>query len=117
MTLLATQGMGILQGSFLAFIYALGLGLPLILVASFFSRLGTGTRFWNFLRGKGWTVKVFGRELYLHSTSVISGLLLIFMGALLFSGKMTVITQMTAGGYSTWMVDVEEKMRALLGLH
>ena len=76
MTLLATQGMGILQGTFLAFIYALGLGLPLILVATFFSRLGTGTRFWQFLRGRGWTVKIFGRELYLHSTSVISGLLL-----------------------------------------
>lgn len=117
MTLLATQGMGILQGTFLAFIYALGLGLPLILVATFFSRLGTGTRFWQFIRGKGWTVKVFGNDFYLHSTSLISGLLLIFMGALLFSGKMTVITQLFAGQYSTWMVTAEEKMRVLLGLH
>ena len=31
LTLLATQGMGILQGVFLAFIYAMGLGLPLLL--------------------------------------------------------------------------------------
>jgi cytochrome c-type biogenesis protein len=116
MTLLATQGMGLLQGAFLAFIYALGLGLPLILVATFFSRLGNGTRFWQFLRGKGWTIRLFGRELYLHSTSVISGLLLILMGVLLLSGRLTLLTQVAAGHTSTWLVTVEEQMRALLGL-
>ena len=117
LTLLTTQGMGILQGSLLAFIYALGLGLPLIVIASFFSRLGSGTAFWNFLRGKGWTVRIFGRDLYLHTTSIISGLLLIFMGALLFSGKMTVITQVSSGHYSTLFVQFEEQFRNWLGLH
>jgi cytochrome c-type biogenesis protein len=117
MTLLATQGMGILQGTFLAFIYALGLGLPLILVATFFSRLGNGTRAWQFLRGKGWTVKIFGHDLNLHSTSLISGALLIIMGTLLLSGKLTWITQVAAGNTSTWLVTVEEQMRNLLGLH
>ncbi len=116
MTLLATQGMGILQGSFLAFIYALGLGLPLILIATFFSRLGTGTPFWRFLRGKGWTVSVFGKDLYLHSTSIISGLLLIVMGILLLSGKLTFITQVAASQSSTWIVEMEEKLRILFGL-
>ncbi len=117
MTLLATQGMGILQGTFLAFIYALGLGLPLILVATFFSRLGNGTPFWRFMRGKGWTVKLFGREFSLHSTNVISGVLMIAMGALLFSGRLTFITQVAAGHTSTWLVTIEEQMKALLGLH
>jgi cytochrome c-type biogenesis protein len=117
MTLLATQGMGILQGTFLAFIYALGLGLPLILVATFFSRLGNGTRAWQFLRGRGWTYHIFGRDFYMHSTNVISGLLLILMGALLLSGRLTMITQVAAGSTSTWLVTVEEQMRALLGLH
>jgi len=36
LTLLATQGAGMLQGAFLSFVYALGLGLPLILVSTFF---------------------------------------------------------------------------------
>lgn len=116
MTMLATQGMGILQGTFLAFIYALGLGLPLIIVASFFSRLGTGTRFWTFLRGKGWTVRIFGYDLYLHSTSVISGVLMILMGVLLLSGNLTAITRSAAAYSSTWLVDIEEKLTALLGL-
>lgn len=117
LTMLATQGAGILQGAFLAFIYALGLGLPLLLVASLFSRLGTGTRFWQFLRGKGFTVNLMGRELFLHSTSILSGLLLIVMGALLASGRLTVITQMAAGSQlSSWVVGFEEQIRSLLGL-
>jgi len=117
LTLLATQGAGILQGAFLAFIYALGLGLPLILVSSFFSRLGHGTRFWQFLRGKGFTVKFFGRELSLHTTSLLSGVLLIAMGGLLASGKLTAITQIAAASdFSTWIVDVEEGMRTLFGI-
>lgn len=117
LTMLATQGAGILQGAFLAFIYALGLGLPLLLVATFFSRLGTGTRFWRFLRGKGFTVKIFGHELYLHTTSILSGLLLIAMGALLASGRLTLLTQVAAtSSMSTWIVDVEEGMRHLFGL-
>lgn len=116
LTLLATQGMGILQGTFLAFIYALGLGLPLILVATFFSRLGTGTSFWKFLRGRGWTVRLFGQEIFLHSTSVISGALLIIMGVLLLSGNLTAITRATADWSSTWLVDIEEQLTRLLGL-
>ncbi len=116
LTLLATQGMGILQGSFLAFIYALGLGLPLIIVATFFSRLGTGTRFWQFLRGRGWTVRLFGREIFLHSTSVISGVLLIVMGIMLMSGSMTAITRVAANLTSTYLVEIEEQLTRLLGL-
>lgn len=116
LTLLATQGMGILQGTFLAFIYALGLGLPLILVATFFSRLGTGTRFWKFLRGRAWTVRLFGQEIFLHSTSVISGALLIIMGVMLLSGNLTAFTRAAANFSSTWLVDVEEQLTRLLGL-
>lgn len=117
LTILATQGAGILQGAFLAFIYALGLGLPLILVATFFSRLGTGTKAWQFLRGKGFTVNLFGRELFLHTTSILSGLLLIAMGVLLASGRLTVITQMAAGSdLASWVLDLEEAMRSLLGM-
>ena len=117
MTMLATQGMGILQGSFLAFIYALGLGMPLIIIATFFSRLGTGTRAWQFLKGKGFTVNVFGRTLYLHTTSILSGILLIVMGALLATGRLTSITQAAAGSdFSSWVLDMEEGLRNLLGL-
>jgi len=117
LTLLATQGAGIAQGAVLAFVYALGLGAPLILVSTFFSRLGHGTRFWQFLKGRGFEVKVGGHTLYLHTTSILSGLLLIGLGLLLASGRLTLITQLAAGSdISLWVVDMEEGIRALFGL-
>jgi cytochrome c-type biogenesis protein len=93
LTLLATQGIAIIQGAVLAFIYALGLGTPLILVATFFSRLGKGSRFWTLMRGRGFTVNLAGTELHLHTTSVASGLLLITMGVLLATGQLTALSE------------------------
>jgi cytochrome c biogenesis protein CcdA len=40
----------------LLFIYALGLGLPLIIVSTFFGRASRKSLFWRALRGKGWFV-------------------------------------------------------------
>jgi cytochrome c-type biogenesis protein len=117
LTLLATQGAGIAQGAVLAFVYALGLGAPLIVVSALFSRLGRGTRFWQILKGRGFEVKVGGQTLYLHTTSILSGLLLIGMGYLLASGQLTFITQFAAGSdISLWVVDMEENLRMWLGL-
>jgi cytochrome c-type biogenesis protein len=76
----------------LAFIYALGLGTPLILVATFFSRLGSGSRFWQLMRGRGVEVNLGFTTLHLHTTSIISGVLLIIMGLLLATGQLTAIT-------------------------
>ncbi len=101
----------------LAFIYALGLGAPLIVVSTFFSRLGRGTRFWQILKGRGFEVKLGGQVLYLHTTSILSGLLLIGMGYLLASGQLTLLTQIAAGSdLSVWVVEMEERMRTLFGL-
>jgi cytochrome c-type biogenesis protein len=117
LTLLATQGVAIVQGALLAFVYALGLGLPLILIATFFSRLGSGTRFWKIIRGRGFSINIAGRSLHLHTTSVISGLLLIVMGYLLTSGQLTQITQFGAStDISLWVIEIEERLNALLGV-
>jgi cytochrome c-type biogenesis protein len=117
LTLLATQGIAIAQGAMLAFVYALGLGAPLIVISSFFNRLGRGTRFWQILKGRGFEVKLGGQVLYLHTTSILSGLLLIGMGYLLASGQLTFITQLAAGSdISVWVVDTEEYLRALFNL-
>jgi cytochrome c-type biogenesis protein len=116
LTLLATQGLAVFQGGLLAFIYALGLGSPLILVSTFFSRFGQGSRFWRSLRGKGFSFMVAGKALSLHSTSMISGLLLIVMGVLLASGKLTLFTQLASGSdLSLWVIEMEERLGSLLG--
>ncbi len=112
LTMLATQGGTVIVGAALAFIYTLGLALPLLFVAIFFNRVGTGTRFWQMLKGRGWTVRVFNQTLYLHSTSLISGLLLVLMGALLMSGRLALLTTWAASGtdfggrIQEWLADI-----------
>lgn len=117
LTLLATQGLAVLQGGLLAFIFALGLGMPLILIASFFSKLGHGTPVWQLIKGRGFTVRLGTWTLDLHTTSIISGVLLILVGYLLASGQMTLITRLAAGSdVSLWVVELEEVMRGWFGL-
>jgi cytochrome c-type biogenesis protein len=118
LTLLAASGgVAILQGAVLAFIYALGLGTPLIVISVFFTRLGSGSRFWSFIRGRGFDVNLFGRTFYLHTTSVASGVLMILMGVLLASGQLDVITRWAAGtDLSRWLVSLEQGVTSLFGL-
>ncbi len=117
LTLLATQGAGILQGALLSFIYSLGLGLPLIIMSAFFSRLGHGSRFWKFIRGKSISLRVFGQDLEFHTTGLISGLLIIAMGVLLMTGTLNQLTQIGLNSpLSQWVVEIDEQIRIFFGL-
>ena len=117
LTLLATQGTGVLQGAFLSFVYALGLGLPLILISTFFSRLGNGSRFWRFIRGRGFEIQLGRITLELHTTGLISGLLMIAIGFLLTTGKLNEITQLALNSdLSLWVVETDEKIRTFFGI-
>jgi cytochrome c-type biogenesis protein len=114
LTLLATQGIAVLQGAVLAFIYALGLGMPLILMATFFSRLGSGSRFWKLMRGRGFEVNLGFTTLYLHTTSVLSGLLLVCVGVLLASGQLTLLSQWSQQTrLGEWAVSLEQGIETL----
>jgi cytochrome c-type biogenesis protein len=116
-TLMATQGVAVAQGAVLAFIYALGIGSPLIVMATFFGRLGQGSGFWKFIRGRGVSLNLGFTKLHLHTTSIISGLLLIVMGALLASGQLTQLSEwMNRTPLASWAFDIEKAIqRTLLG--
>lgn len=117
-TLLAAQGIAVVQGAVLAFIYALGLGSPLIILATFFRSLGSGSRFWKIMRGKGFELQVGPWNLYLHTTSIASGVLLIAMGALLASGQLESITTFAQANPLTqqWLT-IEYEISRLFGLN
>jgi thiol:disulfide interchange protein len=53
LTLAASTG-SVARGMLLLFVYAIGLGLPLIIVSTFFGRASRKSLFWRVLRGKGW---------------------------------------------------------------
>jgi len=116
LTLLATQGLAVLQGAILAFVYALGLGTPLIVIAAFFSRFGSGSRFWGIVRGRGFEVNLGFTTLYLHTTSIISGMLLICVGLLLLTGQLTVLSQWSQSTpLGRWAVSLEEGINQIFG--
>jgi len=115
LTMLATQGAAVLQGAVLAFVYALGLGTPLILSASLFSRLGPESRLWRLMRGRGFSLDLGVTTLHLHTTGVASGLLLIAVGLLLATGQLAVFSQWAVQTPLTQrLLDLEESMRVLL---
>jgi len=55
LTMAGTTG-SVIRGMMLLFIYALALGLPLIIVSTFFGRASRQSMLWRALRGKGWLV-------------------------------------------------------------
>ena len=103
LTALATTGLSVLAGAVLAFIYALGLATPLTLLATFFGRVGRGTRAFKILRGRGFSLRVAGATLHLHTTQLLSGGMLILVGAMLASGQLTWFTRRMASGVGTRM--------------
>ncbi|TCW22747.1 cytochrome c biogenesis CcdA family protein [Dietzia cinnamea] len=78
LTLAAAQGDVVTAGTLLA-IYGAGMVVPLLVLAGLWHRIGARTR--TLLRGR--TVTVFGRDL--HSTSVITGLLIAAIGVLFWA--------------------------------
>lgn len=78
LTLAAAQGNTVAAGVMLA-VYGAGMVVPLLLIAALWQRLGTRGR--KVLRGRAFTV--LGREL--HSTSVITGLLIMGVGVLFWT--------------------------------
>ena len=51
---LAAQTTSVWRGMMLLFIYTIGLGLPLLIVSTFFGRMSRKSLFWRLLKGKGW---------------------------------------------------------------
>jgi len=88
----ATTGT-ILKGSALLFIYTLGLGIPLIVISFYFDKI-KNKRFWKILSGRMISFKIFGKEINVHSTYLISGIILIIMGVLIFNDYLYRLNQL-----------------------
>jgi len=108
--ILAASDKTVFQGMTLLFFYALGLGLPLILIATFCSHLPKNGLFWRILRGKGWDITLGGRTFFLHTTNLFSGLLLIFLGVALAMGYLTYINSLIPIELQLWFSRLEEKV-------
>jgi cytochrome c-type biogenesis protein len=106
--MLAASEKTILQGMNLLFFYAVGLGLPLILVATLCGNLPKDGMFWTLLRGKGWDIPIAGKTIFLHTTNLFSGILLIILGIVLATGYMTYINSLIPIEVQIWFSEFEE---------
>lgn len=115
LTMLATQGVAVLEGALLAFIYALGLGAPLIVFATFVGRIDPKSRLWRVLRGRGFSLNLGFTTLHLHSTSVVSGLMLIVIGFMLATGQLSALSRWSVQTpLAQWVLDIEQAMQQFL---
>jgi cytochrome c-type biogenesis protein len=87
------------------FIYALGLGLPLMLVSTFIGDRPRDSLIWRVLRGKGWQITLLGRTIHLHSTSVISGVLFIMLGIVMLQGS--TVQSVLPNSVVVWLTEVQ----------
>ncbi|VAX32067.1 Cytochrome c-type biogenesis protein CcdA (DsbD analog) [hydrothermal vent metagenome] len=108
--ILAASDKTVLQGMTLLFCYALGLGLPLIVIATFCGKLSKDGLFWRVLRGKEWAIPLGGKTFFLHSTNLFSGLLLIALGVALTMGYLTYINSLIPIEIQLWFSVLEEKV-------
>ncbi|MFQ5451096.1 MAG: SUMF1/EgtB/PvdO family nonheme iron enzyme [Nitrospinaceae bacterium] len=107
--ILAASDKTVFEGMNLLFFYAVGLGLPLILISTFCGHLPKDGLFWRLLRGKGWDVAIGGRTLHLHTTNLFSGLLLITLGIALAMGYITYLNSMIPIELQLWFSGMEDK--------
>lgn len=114
LTLLLAEGssssgvLSLMGGGALSLIYVLGLGVPILLLVLALRSGGNHREVVGRLRGRGLTLPLGTRTLQLHTTSVLSGVLLIALGLLLITGEMTRISQELAGSrLAQWSVEVE----------
>jgi cytochrome c-type biogenesis protein len=96
----------VLSSILLLIIFAMGLGVPLIVVSTFFGRADRNSLFWRILRGKGWEVKLLGKSLYLHSTTAISGIIFIALGILMVSGRLSLLNSLVPGDLALQVTDI-----------
>ncbi len=110
----ASGALSLVAGGTLSLVYVLGLGLPILLLVGAISSAGPSSRVAKVMRGKGWEVTLFGKTFYFHSTSVISGILLILLGFLLLSGQMTALSEQLASSPLTELgLRIEEWLNSL----
>jgi cytochrome c-type biogenesis protein len=117
LTALATTGVSVLAGAALAFIYALGLATPLTLLAVGVHRIGPKARLGTILRGRGFSVRVGSMQFHMHTTSLISGLLLITVGVMLATGELVWLSQRLASGWAANLVlNIDRWLAHIFGL-
>lgn len=99
-------------GGLLLFTYAVGLAFPLIMISSYIGGIDKESKTWKFIKGKMIIIEHGeGKKFFIHSNSLISGLLFIILGWLIFSGTLFSFNQyVTQTGFQKWISEIEDRL-------
>lgn len=106
---LASAAGSVLTGGLLLFMYGVGLAMPLILMSTYLERVNKESRLWKIAEGKELQLK-FGNKIFsLHTNNLISGLLFVVLGYLIFSGILFAFNQyIAATSFQKLIFGIEE---------
>jgi len=104
-------GQSVLRGTSMLFVYALGLGLPLMLVSTLIGDRPRDSFIWRILRGKGWQVTVLGQTVHLHTTSILSGMLFLVLGIVMIQGKN--VQSLLPDTVVAWLTDLQIQLDSI----
>jgi len=101
-----------MQGGAMLFLYGLGLGTPLILFSTYLENKQGDSRVWRWMEGREITFQLEDRTVFTtHSTELVSGLLFILLGALMFTGYLYGFNQFVVStGYQQWLFSIEDAL-------
>jgi len=113
--LLASTTSSVLTGGLLLFMYAVGLALPLILISTYLEKINKESRLWKIIEGKELRLK-FGNKMFsIHTNNLISGILFIILGYLIFSGILFAFNQYIVGtSFQKFIFGIEDWILGLV---
>ena len=105
--LLASTTSSAISGGLLLFSYGVGLALPLLLVSLYLQK--SEGKIWRLLHGKELKVKLGSKIITTHTNTLISGVLFLVLGYLIFSGILYSFNQyITTTGFQKFIFQLEE---------
>jgi len=100
-----------LKGGLLLFLYAVGLGIPLIILSTVIDKRSKKGKIWLFIKGKILKFKIFNKTFKVHSTTLISALIFIILGMLIFSGKLIFLQKyVSTGSIQKTLLNMEQAL-------
>lgn len=101
--LLAANAGTIVSGTSYLIFYALGVSLPLLLVAMLADKFDLANKAW--IRGKVITFHIFGKEIVTHTYNIISAIILIFIGIVMITWKGTTFFEIYVPRLIPWSME------------
>ena len=108
---LAAQLQSSVQGGLLLMSYGIGLGIPLVALSGVLQTLPKNGKVWKVLKGKEVTIGTWK----IHSTTLVSGVIFIVLGYLIFSGGLYQINRIVGTSeFQQVIYDIEDRLMNIL---